>query len=83
MDDDRERKVMDRTPRSHPVLLLVVILVGWALVRAVPSLWGPIWQLNVEIADVRVSIAIGAPPVRNRTALFDIGQIVTLIGAGR
>lgn len=74
---------MDRTPRSHPALLVVIVLAGWALVHAVPSLWGPVWQLNVEVADVRVSIAIGAAPVRNRTDLFDIGQVMALLGAGR
>ena len=74
---------MDRTPRNHPALLVLLVLVGWVLAHSLPSLWGPGWRVNVEIADVRVSIAVGAPPVQNRTALFDIGQVATVLKVGR
>jgi hypothetical protein len=83
MPAERKRKIMDRTPRTHPALLVLLALMGWVLAHSLPSLWGPAWRVNVEIAGVRVSIAVGALSVRNRTALFEIGQVAAVLTVGR
>jgi hypothetical protein len=39
------------------------------------------WQLRLEVASIHLSVSGGGAPVRNRTALFEIGRSAIALGA--
>lgn len=55
------------------IAILAVVLAMTAQLR--PSSTGS-WQFRLEVASVRLSLSSVETPVRNRTALFEIGQVL-------
>lgn len=60
------------------MLLLITVLACWLAVRS-PLMPARDWYFSVEVAQVRISLGMAAGPVRNRTVLFNTGQVVAAL----
>jgi hypothetical protein len=56
--------------RALPILIALLAGAAWTLLASAPAPW----SVRLDIASVRLSISGGGQLVRNRTALFEIGQ---------
>ncbi len=64
----------DRTMKPDRLLPLSIALLAGAagaLTAAMPASWA----VRLDVASVRLSISSGGAAVRNRTPLFEIGQV--------
>ncbi|HEX8446748.1 MAG TPA: hypothetical protein VF649_09050 [Sphingomonas sp.] len=68
---------MEHTPRSTILLLVLTALACWAFSRWHAPLPSSGWHLSLQVARVRISVGTAVLPVRNRTLLFEIGQVAT------
>ncbi|MBB5713838.1 hypothetical protein [Sphingomonas aerophila] len=70
---------MERRSTRRAVLLLITVLACCLTVRS-PLMPTRDWYFSVEVAQVRVSVGMAAAPVRNRTVLFNTGQVIAALG---
>ncbi len=61
-----------KSDRMLPILIALLVGAAWSLPVATPAPWA----VRLDIASLTLSISGGGKAVRNRTALFEIGQWV-------
>ncbi len=61
-----------KSDRTLPILIALLVGAAWSLPVVAPSPW----SVRLDIASLTLSISGGGEAVRNRTALFEIGQRV-------
>jgi hypothetical protein len=79
MQPDAARTDMEPKPKRQTPFLLLVLLGFWVF-SALPPVLPSSWHLSVQVAQVRVTFAKDAAPVRNRTPLVGIGQLLARLG---
>jgi hypothetical protein len=83
MQPDAVRTDMGPKSKSKMLPLLLIMLGCWAFSVLQPLVPSSSWLLSVEVAQVRVTFVREAAPVRNRTPLVEIGQLLAMLGLSR